>query len=151
LNWDAIGAIAEAVGAAGVIATLVYLATQIRQAERTTRASMQLSSTLQGIQMTHSSANPDHAPLILKGCIDFNTLSLEERLRFSLIFRANFWWYEEVFHQARQGGVASEFWEARQRTLHSLLQLPGIQAWWRVDQSQFTDEFQTEVTRQLAA
>ena len=29
MNWDAIGAIAELLGAVGVIASLVYLATQI--------------------------------------------------------------------------------------------------------------------------
>jgi len=31
MNWDAVGAIAELLGAIGVIASLVYLATQIRQ------------------------------------------------------------------------------------------------------------------------
>ena len=31
MNWDAIGAIAELLGAIGVIASLIYLATQVRQ------------------------------------------------------------------------------------------------------------------------
>ena len=31
MNWDAIGAIGEIIGAAGVISTLIYLAIQIRQ------------------------------------------------------------------------------------------------------------------------
>ena len=31
MNWEALGAIGEIAGAIGVIATLVYLATQIRQ------------------------------------------------------------------------------------------------------------------------
>ncbi len=39
MNWDAIGAIAELLGAVGVIASLVYLATQLRQNTRATRAS----------------------------------------------------------------------------------------------------------------
>ena len=34
MNWEAIGAIAEAVGAAGVIASLVYLGSQIRSSTR---------------------------------------------------------------------------------------------------------------------
>jgi len=42
MNWEAIGDIAELLGAVGVIASLVYLATQIRQSreqmERNTRA-----------------------------------------------------------------------------------------------------------------
>ena len=39
MNWDAIGAIAETLGAVGVIASLVYLATQIRQNTSTVRSS----------------------------------------------------------------------------------------------------------------
>ncbi len=44
MNWDAIGAIAELLGAIGVIASLVYLATQIRQNTRSVR-----SATYQGL------------------------------------------------------------------------------------------------------
>lgn len=31
MNWDAIGALAESIGAIGVMATLAYLAIQVRQ------------------------------------------------------------------------------------------------------------------------
>jgi len=34
MNWDAIGAIAESLGAVGVIASLVYLATKIRHSRQ---------------------------------------------------------------------------------------------------------------------
>ena len=34
MNWDAIAAIAEALGAVGVVATVVYVAFQIRQNSR---------------------------------------------------------------------------------------------------------------------
>ena len=37
MNWDAIGAIAELLGAFGVIASLIYLATQIRQNTKSVR------------------------------------------------------------------------------------------------------------------
>lgn len=151
MNWNALGAIGEAVGAVGVIATLAYLAVQVRQAERTTRASIQLSSNLQGMQMSLSVAGPDFAPLLIKGAIDFNALSLEERLRFSLVFRSTFWWYEEVFHQALRGSVEPGFWPARQQTLRPFLQLPGVQEWWRVEQHQYTPDFRDEVDRLLAA
>ena len=50
MNWDAIGAIAELLGAIGVIASLIYLATQIRQSrdqmERNTRATQAASNHL---------------------------------------------------------------------------------------------------------
>ena len=37
MNWEAIGAIAELLGAVGVIASLVYLATQIRHSREQMR------------------------------------------------------------------------------------------------------------------
>ena len=38
MNWEAIGAVAEILGAAGVILTLLYLATQIRESRRATQS-----------------------------------------------------------------------------------------------------------------
>ena len=38
MNWDAIGAIAERLGAIGVVVSLLYLATQIRQNTKSVRA-----------------------------------------------------------------------------------------------------------------
>jgi hypothetical protein len=38
MNWEAIGAVAETLGAVGVIASLVYLAGQMGQNARATRA-----------------------------------------------------------------------------------------------------------------
>lgn len=39
MNWDAIAAVGEIVGAAGVIASVVYLAIQVRRAIAESRAS----------------------------------------------------------------------------------------------------------------
>ena len=36
MNWDAIGAVGETIGAIAVIATLIYLASQIRQLKQQT-------------------------------------------------------------------------------------------------------------------
>ena len=38
MNWDAVGAIAEVLGAIGVIVSLLYLANQIRQSTQTEKA-----------------------------------------------------------------------------------------------------------------
>jgi hypothetical protein len=45
MNWDAIGAIAEALGAAGVIASLLYLTTQVRASTRVSAVEAKLQST----------------------------------------------------------------------------------------------------------
>jgi hypothetical protein len=38
MNWDAIGAIGEMLGATGVVVTMLYLTAQIREARRATQA-----------------------------------------------------------------------------------------------------------------
>ncbi len=45
MNWDAIGAIGEVLGAAGVILTLLYLAVQIRQSTKATNAASRDATT----------------------------------------------------------------------------------------------------------
>ncbi len=59
MNWDAIGAIGEVVGAVGVIVSLLYLALQIRQNSNVVRsATRQAISTTQvelGLRIAESS------------------------------------------------------------------------------------------------
>ena len=38
MNWEALGAMAEVLGAAGVILTLLYLSSQVKQSLKDTRA-----------------------------------------------------------------------------------------------------------------
>ena len=151
MNWDAVGAVAEALGAIGVVATIVYLASQIRQAERATLASIQHSSIVQGFQLNIAIAAPETAPLMLKASGGFNGLDPVERLRFTLLSRAAFAWYEDIFGQARRGVVDFEFWDRHLTNLLSLLHLPGIRQWWQNDQGFFSDQFRNEVNRKLAA
>jgi hypothetical protein len=151
VNWDAVAAIAEALGAIGVIATLIYLASQIRQAERATRASIQHSTIVQGFQLNLAIAAPEAASLMLKASAHFNSLDPIERLRFTLISRAAFAWYEDIFSQARSGIVDSEFSDRHRTNLLSLLQRPGIREWWQSDQGFFSEQFRNEVNRRLAA
>ena len=47
MNWEAIGAIGEIVGAFGVIVTLIYLALQIKQNSKTIEAQMWVLKTPQ--------------------------------------------------------------------------------------------------------
>ena len=57
MNWDAIGAIAETLGAGGVIMTLAYLAVQIKQNTSTVRSNSATSHT-QSIQTAAHAISP---------------------------------------------------------------------------------------------
>jgi hypothetical protein len=84
LNWEAIGAIGEVVGGVAVIATLLYLAVQIRQNAQSVRnaASLSVNEGLAEINRRVSN-DPEFAELWLRGLKDYRGLTDVERMRFS--------------------------------------------------------------------
>ncbi len=84
MNWDAVGAIAEAIASFGVIISLVYLAVHNRK--QTVDNSLATGSELanQIIDMSGSLAdNKDLSSLFLKGLRDLDSLDPTEMLQFS--------------------------------------------------------------------
>jgi len=67
MNWEAIGAIGEIIGAAAVLGSLIYLAVQIRQNTRSVEANtmQDLSEGYKGIYLTIAT-DPILAPIFVK-------------------------------------------------------------------------------------
>ena len=75
VNWEALGALAELTAAAGVIASLIYLASQIRQSSRHIEASLYQSANDAFIHWyTQLAGNPELASIwyeqVIPGVID---------------------------------------------------------------------------------
>jgi len=152
VNWDAIGAIAEALGAAGVIATLAYLAIQIRQNTRSQRTetygrALDRVATLQG-RLGESSELSD---ILRRGAMDHRSLTPNERVQFTWTFYEMFTGFEFIFHQAQNGALPPEVWNRWHDTLGWWLSLPGVQAWWAARPAPFTPDFSNVVELQIAA
>jgi len=58
MHWEAIGAIGEVVGAAAVVATLIYLARQVRQSNAVAAAQAFQDRALTRMHLHHDQANP---------------------------------------------------------------------------------------------
>ncbi len=84
MNWDAIGAVGEAIGAVGVIASLLYLAAQVRAGRRASAVESKLESTrLLNDFVDSLIKSPELNALFLRGLTEIDSLSEEEYLRFS--------------------------------------------------------------------
>jgi hypothetical protein len=149
MNWDAIGAIAELLGAIGVIASLVYLATQIRQSreqmDRNTRA-MQTGSYQQwddSLQATlmEGVTIPALDDVARTGLIGF------EQLNDADTFRFNFWLgsvmrrYDSAYYQNRTGMLDEGRWQLLQADLGQWVTNPGFAQWWGVRTTNLSPEF----------
>jgi len=116
VNWEAIGALGEIVGAGAVVVTLIYLAGQVRQATRATRAaSFQAASALEQEFLLSVGQDPGTArtwAAFMFG--DPTTLSDDERAQ-GFFLMASILRRLENFHQQHLlGTISLEAWQARQ-------------------------------------
>lgn len=83
MNWDAIGAVGEIIGAIAVIATLAYLAIQIRSANKYAELEA-IRFTLDGLSgyCDKIVETPETASLLHRGRSGLSNLSPEETLQF---------------------------------------------------------------------
>lgn len=95
MNWEVIGAVSEAIGAAGIIITLVYLTVQVRQNSKHLAESTRLTEASQ-IETTASLAvehrrmmllNPELMDLQIRGNRSFSTLDRSEQIKFDQLTR----------------------------------------------------------------
>ena len=75
MNWDAIGAIGEIVGAAAVVASLLYLATQFRASSREAKASALEKAVEDRQRMGEITMQPHMAPVWRVGVNDYHRLT----------------------------------------------------------------------------
>jgi hypothetical protein len=111
MNWDAIGAVAELVGATAVVFSLIYLATQIKDSKRSDQiiASASLSSTASEWLM-HIVNDEGLCELYHRGVGDYDSLDKSEKSRFSLLLYQLLRNAEAGWILANSGLVDHSYW-----------------------------------------
>lgn len=130
MNWDAIGAVGEIVGAGAVIVTLLYLASQIQQATRATQAaSVQTASALDQEFLLVLGQDPVAARVWTAYTFgDRNTLSEDEQRQGYYLFASILRRLENIYHQHQLGTISEEVWRTRQGMHSAIAQSPAYAA-----------------------
>ena len=143
MNWEAIGAVGELIGAVTVVLTLLYLAIQIRQnsqAVKNTAAQALLSELNDCLRL--GSSNPDTARAVILGQTLFDELSEEGRAQFITWIFAWMRTIEQAYFQYVQGYIDEEMWEGQRAHLRQLIQAPAVKTWWSHRRIFFSQRFQ---------
>ena len=132
------GSIGEIVGAIATVATLLYLAVQIRQNGKLVAASVaDASRDAQNEAPRVIAASDDAARIWAIGLEARSELTPEESHRFSSLLYLAF----SSFHQQFRHGLKLE-----DETSYLLVR-PGVKEWWRAEGSPtFTDDFRAHIT-----
>ncbi len=130
MNWEAIGAIGEIIGAAGVIVTLVYLAVQIRQnTAATNRANVKDVFQSNSAALT-SLLEESVSEIFVKGLKSLESLNEVERYRFDNAFYQWINSCEQAFIDNREGTFSADNIVVYENAIVGYLLTPGGKQWW---------------------
>ena len=131
MNWDAIGAIVEMVGAAAVVATLFYLARQTHQNVELEHSKEQRVTIEQFNVYVRVMTEPNNLPAIRNGFKSFTTLDPDSQV---IAWRNYVQWvnYCEQMNYSYEGGlVPKALLDAVQAWVIAMLITPGGAEYWK--------------------
>jgi hypothetical protein len=130
LTLEDLGNLGDFIGGLAVIATLLYLAIQIRQNSRILRTSAeQTADPIAAI--ANIAQSPENAAVYHRGIVNPNNLSEEERTHFYLLMASSFYVLHQGYRAYQLGTQTEDTWQWQSRALHFYSAQPGVREWWR--------------------
>jgi hypothetical protein len=141
MNWDAVGAIGEIVGALAVVISLVYLASQIRTQNRESRAAS-VHQVIEGYRSSIAALHePEMADIWVAGIADFDSLAPAQRLRFVVYMTVALRSFEDAYFQWREGRLETDVWNALLTPLIDVKSTSAFDRFWELRRHHFRAEF----------
>ncbi len=147
-----LGSIGELLAAIATIATLGYLAVQIRQNTRAVRASSHhaVTDSFNHINMTLGS-DPALARIFRLGNQGLDQLTDDEQVVFSFLHLSVFRVFETLYYQREVGTAEEQLFQSEIRSLDSVASNPGVRTWWSSNPYAFSPEFRRFVETRMQA
>jgi hypothetical protein len=142
VNWEAISAIGQIVGALAVVISLIYLANQVHSNARATRlASMRTMSDAVNRWAQQLAEHPQLRELYYRGIHDFESLKGADLVGFSAVMVEAFRHYEGLYCLQSARHLDPRLWRGWEAGMRDINGYPGVQAWWRSRSHWFSEEF----------
>jgi hypothetical protein len=153
VNWEAIGALGEVLGALAVVATLLYVSRQLREQSRALTTSVRDSAFQQLAEWNYQvMADAELSHLFQRGAAtdDWDDFSPEERSRLIHVFYSFFKVFENVFLHAEEGSTHQAVWEQNCQVFFAYASKPGCRRYWTQREATLDPRF-LEVLRALGS
>ncbi len=139
MSWDALAAIAEALGAVAVLASLVYLAAQIRQNTKMIKSSIRQQLTTTAVDAI--SKTIDLADVMTKA-VNEETLTAAEQFQLNQMHRVAFRGFEDFAYQNEHGLLDPSEWTARLESIRAFMSFPQVRGNWLATREQYSENLQ---------
>jgi hypothetical protein len=152
MDWSAVGAIAELLGAVAVVVSLVYLSRQVGQnthAVRTANA-VTVQGNFRHLARMFYTDRPMGA-VVLQCMSGDDDLTPPDRLAAYAYFFDFLKTAELAYYQYRNGDLDAALWESSFEFYHAYFTTPGFRTYWGERQSAFNPEFRAAMEEWLAS
>ena len=130
MTLEDLGNLGDFIGGLAVIATLLYLAVQIRQNNRLLRTSAeQVADPIAAI--ANIAQSPENAAIYHRGLASPSDLADEERTHFYLMMASSFYVLHQGYRAYQLGTQTKDTWQWQSRALKFYATQPGVREWWR--------------------
>ena len=143
MNWEAMGALSEMIGAIAVVITLVYLAIQIRQNTRAIRLDTghDVAEEYRDI-FALMAQDKDLAELVNKAATSPDSITGADKVRYYALNSNFVRAVENAYFQFNEQALDRKHWSGMKRMLTDYAQLPAFREYWPNRKHWFSQEFQ---------
>jgi len=147
MNWEAVSAIGELIGAGAIIISLVYLAYQLRQNTHSIKLAALQSTMDRWIEWSGVLATtPDLAQIVHRGNANYHSLDPAEALRYGAYVQMFFDAVENYHTQLVDIGIGGD-----ESVLESIVRrrivIPGFAQWWQENTGDYDAGFVAMIER----
>ena len=142
MNWEAIGAIGETLGAVGVIVTLIYLATQLRQNTRALNLNAEFAAAQEHMTNSIDISGTDAPYVVVRGFEDPTQLDAKESAQFLFWLNGSMRMYQHQHLMFLKNNFSPESWSSTVQLIRAFAQTKGFQAYWHNRKNTYTQSFQ---------
>ena len=151
MNWEAVAAIGEGVGALGVIVSLAFLALQIRMNTKALRGTASFEAENAFVQINHDLIHDREVTAVLIRAYDPSAsladFSDADRVLVALHARESIQRTVGVYRLHANGILDHGLWENRAGWMSGWLKLPVFAEWWETEKTQ--EEYPSDFVREL--
>ena len=150
MNWDAISAVAEAAGAVATLATLVFLAVQIRDNTAAMRASVFNQKSDSWAAAMRPLLEPAHTELFLRGLRSYKQLGQDDKLRFGVLLGAMLDQLAGLIEHEQRGLIEESVLVPYDTYFAELFRLTGAREFWEVQRPMYVAAVCARIDRAVA-
>jgi hypothetical protein len=136
--------VAELVGIAAIVVSLIFVGLEVRQSAAATRGATQQALADSAREASAALAvDKETAVLTLRffGANDWSDFSEDERFRVVLLFTSMLRVYENAHYQWSEGNLAPEVWAGWDASMRGLAPMPGVVKYWDERRDYFDESF----------